>query len=61
MTCRCRCSVVVGDRDVFCPVEEGAALYRALPDGELAVLPATGHELNDLVVETIVDFFRRRS
>lgn len=53
--------IVVGDRDMFCPVEEGAALYRALPDGELAVLPATGHEINDVVVETIVEFFRRRS
>ena len=32
---------LVGDRDPFCSVEEGASAYRALPDGELAVLPNT--------------------
>jgi pimeloyl-ACP methyl ester carboxylesterase len=35
--------ILVGDRDPFCTVEEGATAYRALPDGELAVLPSTGH------------------
>jgi len=35
--------ILIGDRDPFCTVEEGAAAYRALQAGELAVLPDTGH------------------
>ena len=31
--------ILVGDRDRHCTVEEGVAAYRALKDGELAVLP----------------------
>lgn len=37
--------VLVGDRDHFCPVEQGATTYRHLDRGELAVLPNTGHEI----------------
>ena len=35
--------ILTGDRDPFCTVEEEAAACRALPAGQLAVLPDTGH------------------
>jgi pimeloyl-ACP methyl ester carboxylesterase len=51
--------VLTGDRDPFCPVEEGAAAYRALPAGELAVLPNTGHLITPSAVQTTIEFFER--
>jgi pimeloyl-ACP methyl ester carboxylesterase len=53
--------VLVGDRDPFCTVEEGAGLYRALPAGELAVLPNTGHLIDPAAVRVTVDFLRRHA
>jgi pimeloyl-ACP methyl ester carboxylesterase len=52
--------ILVGDRDEFCSVEEGAVAYHALPDGELCVLPATGHLITPAVIEATMDFFDRR-
>ena len=51
--------VLIGDRDVFCTVEQGAAVQRALPAGELAVLPGTGHLITPAAVQTMIDFFER--
>ena len=52
--------ILIGDRDPWCTVEEGAAAYRALYDGELAVLPNTGHLITPEAVEATVEFFERR-
>lgn len=52
--------ILTGDRDQFCSVEEGATAYRMLQDGELAVLPDTGHLITPEVIETTVAFFERR-
>ena len=41
----CPARVCVGDRDATVTLEECVAAMRALPRGELAVLPATGHPL----------------
>ena len=43
--------ILVGDRDEFCSVEEGVRAYRALPQGELAVVPNTGHIITPPLVE----------
>jgi pimeloyl-ACP methyl ester carboxylesterase len=51
--------ILVGDRDPFCTVEEGAALYRATQAGELAVLPDTGHLITPAAVQAIIDFTER--
>ncbi len=51
--------ILTGDRDPFCTVEEGAAAYRALPAGELAVLPNTGHLITPAAVQTTIEFFKR--
>jgi pimeloyl-ACP methyl ester carboxylesterase len=51
--------ILIGDRDPFCTVEEGAAAYRALPAGELAVLPNTGHLITPAAIQTTIEFFDR--
>ncbi|MFL5575118.1 MAG: alpha/beta fold hydrolase [Gemmatimonadaceae bacterium] len=45
--------VMVGDRDATVSVEESAAVARALPKGELAVLPGTPHPLEQIGVERL--------
>lgn len=39
--------VLYPDRSALFPVEEGLAMYRSLPQGELAVMPACGHNSYD--------------
>jgi pimeloyl-ACP methyl ester carboxylesterase len=51
--------ILIGDRDPFCTVEEGASFYRALPDGEMAVLANTGHLIGKAAVQVIIEFLRR--
>jgi pimeloyl-ACP methyl ester carboxylesterase len=58
--------VLVGDRDGFVPVEDGVAMYRLLPNAELAVVPAADHgrlifsrEMAALVQPLILDFLQR--
>jgi pimeloyl-ACP methyl ester carboxylesterase len=53
--------IIVGDHDEFCSVEEGVRAYRALTEGELAVVPATGHIITPPLVELMVDFLERWS
>lgn len=52
--------VLVGDRDQFCSVEEGAQAYRSLERGELAVLPDTGHLITPLAVRLAIEFLERQ-
>jgi pimeloyl-ACP methyl ester carboxylesterase len=49
--------ILTGDRDPFCTVEEGAAACRALPAGQLAVLPGTGHLITPAAVQATIEFF----
>jgi pimeloyl-ACP methyl ester carboxylesterase len=51
--------ILVGDRDQFCTVEDGAAAFRALARGELAILPDTGHVITEGKVRASIDFLRR--
>ncbi len=53
--------ILVGDRDEFCSVEEGVRAYRTLTQGELAVVPNTGHIITAPLVEVMVEFLERRS
>jgi len=52
--------ILVGDRDQFCSVEEGAQAYRSLEKGELAVLPGTGHLITPLAVQVAIEFLERQ-
>jgi pimeloyl-ACP methyl ester carboxylesterase len=45
--------VMVGDRDSTVSIEEAASIYRALPNGEIEVLPATRHELERAPLERL--------
>jgi pimeloyl-ACP methyl ester carboxylesterase len=36
--------VVVGDRDVFVPVDHAVSLYRQLPEAQLCIVPDCGHQ-----------------
>ena len=51
--------LLVGDRDMFCPVEVACGAYRALPAGELGVLPNTGHDITAEVTQATIDFCHR--
>ena len=51
--------ILTGDRDPFCTIEEAAAAYRALPAGQLAVLPDTGHLITPAAVQATIEFFER--
>jgi pimeloyl-ACP methyl ester carboxylesterase len=53
--------ILAGDRDGFCSVEEGAAAYRMLPRGELAILPGCGHEITPAAVSLSIDFLDRHA
>ena len=51
--------ILTGDRDEFCTVEEGAAAYRMLQQGELAVLPNHAHFISPSVVQATIEFLER--
>lgn len=51
--------VMVGDRDMFCSVEDAVLAYRRLPAGELAVVPATDHEITTAKVAALIEFLER--
>jgi pimeloyl-ACP methyl ester carboxylesterase len=53
--------VLVGDRDFFCSVELAAAVYRAIPDAELGIVPGTDHEISAGIVDQMIEFVGRQS
>jgi pimeloyl-ACP methyl ester carboxylesterase len=48
--------VLVGDRDHFCTAEEGVTTYRHLKNGQLAVVPDTGHVITQAKIALLMDF-----
>lgn len=48
--------VLVGDRDEHSPVEDCIRAYRHLPQGQLHVLPGTGHVITAAKVAAILEF-----
>jgi pimeloyl-ACP methyl ester carboxylesterase len=53
--------ILAGDRDMFCPVEVACATYRAVPKGELGIVPNTGHEINPATIDTMTGFLLRHA
>ncbi len=47
--------IIWGDRDEFLPVEDALALYRLLPNAELAVLPLADHGVTRTRVDAVSD------
>jgi pimeloyl-ACP methyl ester carboxylesterase len=56
----CPTLILAGDRDNFCSLEDGVTAYRMLRDGELAILPNTGHLITPAAIETAIEFFERK-
>lgn len=52
--------VLIGDREPFCSVEEGALAYRMLSHGELAVLPNHGHLITPAAIQVTLEFLQRQ-
>jgi pimeloyl-ACP methyl ester carboxylesterase len=52
--------VLAGDRDDFCSSEEAVIAYRALREGELAILPNTPHVITPQSVRIMQEFFTRK-
>ena len=48
--------VLCGDRDIFCPVEDACRAYRELRQGELALVPMTGHEITTEKIGITISF-----
>ena len=52
--------VILGDRDIFIPVEMATSLFEAIPDSYLWIVPNAGHALTmnsvDVVRNQILDF-----
>ena len=55
--------ILVGDRDQFIPLEDALAMYRLIPNAEMAVVPNADHSLSRSKVEIftniVVDFLNR--
>ncbi len=51
--------ILVGDRDDYCTLDDGLSAYRQLADGEIAVVPGTGHVITPAKIELTLDFFDR--
>ncbi len=51
--------VSIGDRDELVPIDEAVALFRALPAGSLAVLPATRHPLPSADADLLAHHVRK--
>lgn len=53
--------VLVGDRDPFCSIEDGATAYRMLPHGALSILPGVGHRIPRSAIDATIEFLRRHA
>lgn len=54
--------IISGDRDEFTPAEDNMALYRAMPNAELLIIPATDHlglVRHPIVFRALGDFYGR--
>jgi len=53
--------LLAGDRAMFCPVEIACTAYRALPAGEMGIVPNTGHEITPAVIDIMIAFRARHA
>ena len=54
-----RCLLLLGDRDKMVTMEETIAVYRALPDGRLGILPETPHPVEQVDIDLLSYHVRR--
>lgn len=53
--------VLVGDRDLFCSVEEAVTVYRFIRQAELCIVPNLDHNFSPLARDITIDFLTRHS
>ena len=57
--------ILIGDRDQLIPIEDVVAMYRLIPNAELAVVPNADHSMPrtnvDMFTDTVMDFLNRNS
>jgi pimeloyl-ACP methyl ester carboxylesterase len=57
--------IIIGDRDQFIPVEDAVAMYRLIPNAELAIVPNADHFLSQNKVKEFsniaLEFFGRHT
>lgn len=57
--------ILIGDRDDLIPVEDSAAMYRLIPNAELAVVPNADHALPranvNMFSDTVLEFLKRHN
>jgi hypothetical protein len=51
--------LLLGDRDKMVLLEETVAVYKSLPNAQMAVLPCTAHPIEQVDI-ALLDFFVRR-
>lgn len=51
--------ILLGDRDKMVSLDETLAVYRALPNAQLGLLPGTGHPIEQVDAEVLSFFIRR--
>jgi hypothetical protein len=45
---------------MLCSVEAAGEAYRALPNGELGIVPNTGHDITPAIIDAMIEFFVRQ-
>lgn len=53
-----QCLVMIGDRDKMVSLDETVAVYRQLPEGQLAVLPSTPHPIEQVNIDLLANHLR---
>ena len=57
--------ILIGDRDQFIPVEDVVAMYRLIPNAELAVVPNADHSFPrtnvKMFADTVLEFLKRHN
>ena len=57
--------ILIGDRDQFIPVEDAFAIYRLIPNAELAIVPNADHSFLRISVkvfaDTVLEFLKRHN
>lgn len=51
--------LLLGDRDKMVTLDETLAVYKALPNAQMAILPATGHPIEQVDIEVLHFFITR--
>ena len=51
--------LLLGDRDKMVTLDETLAVYKALPNAQMGILPATGHPMEQVDAEALSFFIRR--